>query len=419
MDRIRQTVKLHMTEAFGNAPNGIMRVLEPCYGVGGLRAVFKYADLEHRYESALAMDLDGRLRTLFDNMELMHETGHVPGLFGPAGDMLAVDAKNLPDAEAIVCGPPCQPWAPNGKHAGAYDPRALCYMAVLNWIKEMADRGVLLFVSVENTKYILTKVGREAEPFASFIERYLQAHVPTFVFSIEVADLANESQVRSRAWLRGVRKDIAAFGKVPRIREPQPLIEGVSLSELLEDGVPNLESMDEISTAKKQRYIQSHIDAAKRKIRASPAIPRKVFAFDADRLVANKYSAQLVFDRAPVMRTKGPEIFVISADDIDAPIPQKRIFRYLTDRERFRLHGHDSAFAACSPSRNLILSVTGNAYAVPMLERAVSPLIKAVSRAGKWGSSKIDEHGRANVANMQGDAFSYVFNKRRRTQYDN
>jgi len=54
-----------------------------------------------------------------------------------------------------------------------------------------------------------------------------------------------------------------------------------------------------------------------------------------------------------------------------------------------------------------------------MLERAVSPLIKAVSRAGKWGSSKIDEHGRANVANMQGDAFSYVFNKRRRTQYDN
>ena len=82
------------------------------------------------------------------------------------------------------------------------------------------------------------------------------------------------------------------------------------------------------------------------------------------------------------MRTTGLNVFLVSTWDLDKPEQERAYFRTLTDRERFKVMGHDGSywddFGTCTAARE----ASGNAYAVPMLAVAVLPLVKEAVMTG-------------------------------------
>ena len=131
-----------------------VRIAEPCVGIGALRSLFAVGGLE--FESTNAMDVDASLSKFWENIA---GTSALDLTFGSeAGDVCRIPLCELADAEGCVSGPPCTPWAPNGKRKGRADTRANVWESVIDWIIELSDRGVLLFFALEGSKELMSDV---------------------------------------------------------------------------------------------------------------------------------------------------------------------------------------------------------------------------------------------------------------------
>ena len=86
------------------------------------------------------------------------------------GNMLSVPLAELSDSHGCVSRPPCPPWSSRGRRIGAKDERATVFDRRIEWIGELARRGLLVILfwkmwwefctcypSLEAPKDILTK----------------------------------------------------------------------------------------------------------------------------------------------------------------------------------------------------------------------------------------------------------------------
>jgi hypothetical protein len=91
---------------------------------------------------------------------------------------------------------------------------------------------------------------------------------------------------------------------------------------------------------------------------------------------------QLMFDCVPSLRVKGPTFLLMSVEDLGRCSDEhRRIFRFLTPAERFVLQGHDRKYAQLV-GKKFALSLTGNAYPVPLLGAVLVPMVLALLRSG-------------------------------------
>ena len=225
--------------AFGD--DDFKRVAEPCVGLGGLRELFRVVKV--RYTQTSAFEHDVRLVPFYKKMtevDLEHKSHHIiwKGL-------TEVDITTIDDAEGLVSGPPCTPWAKNGSKQGRRDGRSEVMWTVVLMIIELAWRGVLTWFCIENSP--------EARPWMEEIMGIFHSAIPFFAVELRIAELRHTWPAkRERAWLRGCRWDICV-GIVP---PPLPLTDDcvVGLDDILDDSLPNVFKEDLSTRRKKHNY---------------------------------------------------------------------------------------------------------------------------------------------------------------------
>ena len=78
------------------------------------------------------------------------------------------------------------------------------------------------------------------------------------------------------------------------------------------------------------------------------------------------------------LRCHNVKIVLCSVEDVERPAAERRLFRFLTIGERFRLHGYPALYSTFC-SHTSAARWTGNAYALPQLASCFLPVLEAVA----------------------------------------
>eukprot|EP00959_Pyramimonas_sp_CCMP1952_P156748 3278172-Pyramimonas_sp.AAC.1 len=161
---------------------------------------------------------------------------------GREGDLLQFPLAGLKDCDGLIGGPPCPPWAANGKRKGCQDVRSLVYDRLIEWIVHLASRGQLLFFALENATGILSEssAGHGSQRYVDYVIDSFRKHIPFFSVTYHVVDTATLTpQRRKRCWVVGVRKDVLRGQPLP---SPLPIerLPKVDLADLLNPSLANL-----------------------------------------------------------------------------------------------------------------------------------------------------------------------------------
>ena len=326
------------------------------------------ADLKHYHEM---------LHEALDDKSLNPDSAS----WGPIhGDLLQVPLDALEPCDGLVSGPPCTPWANNGKRLGSADPRAAVFERIVEWVEHLALQGMWFFL-LENSTNIAAKISKEEIPFALKIKSRLEARLPDWVIDLSRSSLESFLPVRrSRCWLRGMRRDMLPMSQ----SIPAPLTRigtgPVALEHLLDPCIENCR-IEAMTTTKQRDNTAFRIKEIFAMVEANPSHHHRIAVFDPHRAPEKKWKSPVHYDVVPVLRTMGPPYFVISLWDLDKPTHEKAFFRFLTVGERYVLQGHRAEYSSFAKTPRHALKMTGNAYAVPMLTAVLAPMLEVTGQS--------------------------------------
>lgn len=345
-----------------------LRIAEPCVGLGGMRELARVCDFE--YSQVNAYDIEPKLRGFYqkyaDAFPMDGNGIHTVKFV----DLTTVSASELEDADGLTTGAPCQGWAGAGNRKSIFDDREDVFTAVVKWVMELGWRGCLLFFAIENSSNIMDKRCGLRTSYADQVIGMLRASIPFFEITVDVQNVKElHPHQRNRAWVRGMMRDLLYGQPIPRPMLTTP----VALEDLLLKGVPNMKASD-ISTEVKRKVYARQLERIKEDVENQRA--GRVATFETGRDPTNLFSAKIFYDCTPALRTKGPEIFLMSTWDINKPEMERAFHRPLHDRERFLLQGHSADLLDMFPDKTSAWAACGNAYAVPQLASMVAPMLR-------------------------------------------
>ena len=168
----------------------------------GIDSVLNY-DLREEYRQYLT----SHLRELGMNTEDI-----ILNLGKDAGNLLSLPLSRiaLQPMDMLISGPPCPPWAGQGKKGGLNDPRALVFIRILQWAVVMIKCCGLLGLVLENVVGITYEVdGREA--VATRFINLMRTLCPEFCFTVDILKAVDYMcpQTRVRVFIRGFRRCIS------------------------------------------------------------------------------------------------------------------------------------------------------------------------------------------------------------------
>ncbi len=214
-----------------------LRIASPCCGIHGTSHALKILNTEA--DSVLTYDLDASYRyylekTLRDTArmsvcDILLHLGKV------AGDLLRLPTNTLQvQVDLLAAGPPCPPWAGQGKRASLDDPRALVFMRLLVWIYILVHTGGLLGVILENVPGILAK-NKGGLCVMDIFLTVLHKWIPEFSWRVDKLELVRYrcAQSRVRVFLRGMRKLVCSV-----VPAPLPPFGSRSIRDSLARGAP-------------------------------------------------------------------------------------------------------------------------------------------------------------------------------------
>lgn len=116
-------------------------------------------------------------------------------------DIRNISASDIPDADGIIGGPPCQSWSEAGARRGINDPRGQLFLEYIRILKEKQPK----FFLCENVPDILFAKNKEA--FQLFLQSFDSAGYKVSVNKYNAKNYG-VSQDRERVLFFGVRKDL-------------------------------------------------------------------------------------------------------------------------------------------------------------------------------------------------------------------
>ena len=102
-----------------------------------------------------------------------------------------------------------------------------------------------------------------------------------------------------------------------------------------------------------------------------------IAVFESHKAFNGTYAAQIFYDVVPPLRAGGAQLFVVSTEDLDKDLHERKFFRYISAAERMLLQGHPAAKSSMLNS-TMGRHAAGNAYAVPMVGAVAAPMLKQV-----------------------------------------
>ena len=365
-----------------------VKAAEPCCGIGGLRTWVEASGMP--YESACAYDFDNDIEEFYLSLQKSGAPGLEAVFCGPEkGDVTKVEDDSLPDVELFLSGPPCQPYAPNGRGAGFADPRSEILEIAVRWIIHQAWRGSLVAFLLENSTALATH-----SYFWKLIDQIV-CSCPFFRVEVIEQDLqVLMPHSRPRLWVRGLRLDCLDHPECP-LPPPKPIEEVFEkkprLADYLDSSLPNL---DPVSLTDTMRANLALYKALAQEAMDKDGVTAEVMCIELDRNPLRQYGGALSFDAIPSLRTQGPKVFLVSLPDLKAPWQNQKFHRYLSTCERLKLQGHSESLKQHFRTDVAATKGAGNAFNVLQVACMVSPLLEAAVRSGalsREGVQKLSE----------------------------
>lgn len=169
------------------------RIIDLFAGIGGIR---------------LGFESSGRYRTVFSSEidRFARETYHTNFGEEPEGDITAIDADTIPDADVVVGGTPCQAFSLMGKRAGFEDARGTLFYDFLRVIRAKRPKAFLM----ENVAGLPSH--DKGRTFRTMLGLFERAGYRTTHRILDARDFGLP-QKRRRIFVVGFRNDIPAdFG---------------------------------------------------------------------------------------------------------------------------------------------------------------------------------------------------------------
>ena len=165
-----------------------MKIISLFSGCGGLDLGFEQAG----FEIVFANEFD-------KNIWATYEKNHSCPL--NHNDIRKISVEEIPDADGIIGGPPCQSWSAAGSQKGINDDRGQLF---LDYIRILQGKQPKFFLC-ENVPGILFKKNKEALDL--FISSFEQAGYVVSITKLNACDYG-AAQDRERVIFFGIRKDL-------------------------------------------------------------------------------------------------------------------------------------------------------------------------------------------------------------------
>ena len=370
-------------------------VAEPCCGIGGLRTWAAASGVP--YHACFAHDFDSEIEEFYVSLQKSGVEGLGGVACGPVlGDISLVSSEDLPQCEALVSGPPCQPYAPNGRGEGFKDPRSEIFEIVVKWVIHMAWAGSLVCFLLENSVAIASH-----DFFWKLVDQICLS-CPFFLVEVVEQDLKCVlPHSRPRLWLRGLRRDCLVGSCLP----PPKSVSEVSrlqlkLSDFLQPGLPNVspQSLTQTMQANLALYKALALDAM-----AKGEATAEVMAVELDRNPLRQYGGAVCWDSIPSLRCGGPKIFLVSLPDLSANPScweKQKYHRFLSIDERFLLQGHGAELSEHFRTQSAAMAASGNAFNVLQVALMLSPLLEAATTAGVLTKEGVEKLSTTQLAQL-------------------
>ena len=349
-----------------------LKVAMPCVGIDGCGTALKQLGVP--FQGCHVFDLDTRY------LEYLQQ--HLPDAMnlrvGPVdGDLLKADICSLSGGlDLLVSGPPCPPWAGNGKHNGTQDPRADVFGMVLTWMVRSIKEGCLVASLIENVKGTMQRSGGE-EAFMKKVLRVLTNEVTEFAWDITVLSAQDYmlAQSRTRVFLRGLRKTFMSGPRLPPVLSP---LGTRPLKDFLDPDAPAT-SRGDLTSHMHQNLKDMHIKV-KADLQAGILEGCDVVAFPLDRAQGKAYQQGYRKDICPTLTCNNKYLYVMSVRDMEKPDEEKEFARFLLPKERLVLQGFPADVYDKLPTESTVVKAAGNAYPVPLLMACLKPIVEEISK---------------------------------------
>lgn len=161
------------------------------------------------------------------------------------GDIREIDPKELPDADVVVGGFPCQPFSNAGNRLGVDDDRGNLYLDLIKIISEKQPKIVIM----ENVRGLLSMKNKDGSKLIDTIVQLLRDATPGYnvKFKLMKASDYGVPQNRFRVIIIGTRLDLDFDYEFPEPQKTDPSSLTVSNIINVADEIPNSDEVWKLS----------------------------------------------------------------------------------------------------------------------------------------------------------------------------
>ena len=319
-----------------------IRFIDLCAGIGGGRLGLEHAGFQ-------CVGFSEILHSSIETYKQFFETTNECEL----GDLTKLDIGDIPDADVLIAGFPCQTFSIVGKRAGFQDERGQIIFHISKILKEKKIKYFIL----ENVKGL---VNHDHGKTIKTITRLLEDTGYVVYQKVLKSNDYGLPQKRERVYFVGIRKDLPNTEFVfPEAYKQQPRIEDFLIEEDVKYEVSDMTTMNKYLDNKYNhgKYVLSNI-------------------LKEDFLVVDTRQSDLRFFRnyVPTLRTGRSGIMYVKNGKL----------RRLSGRESLLLQGFDRNIINKSKNNNdsVLLQQTGNAMSVNVIEAIANGLKETMKKNG-------------------------------------
>lgn len=311
-----------------------MKIISLFSGAGGLDLGFEQAG----YEIVFANEFDSHIWATYEKnhpCKLNHN------------DIKKVNINDIPDADGLIGGPPCQSWSAAGSQKGLADPRGQLFIEYINILKAKQPK----FFVCENVPGILFT--KNSTALNMFLDNFKDAGYKVIIKKIN-ASLVGVPQDRERVIFFGLRNDLNIEPTLDLIKHPEKHLED-AIRDLVDSAVPALAN----NTANKTLIIPNH----------------EYFTGDFSSMYMSRnrvrawnecgYTVQ-ASGRQCQLHPQAPKMEKIGIDKCQFVPGKEHLYRRLTVRECARLQGFPDDFIFIYDKVDDGYKMVGNAVPVPL-----------------------------------------------------
>ena len=200
-------LELALTKHYHPSMKTSMKIISLFSGAGGLDRGFEKAG----FEVVFANEFDKAIWNTYEK--------NFPDTTLNKGSITTLRESDLPEAEGLIGGPPCQSWSEAGAHRGIQDERGQLFYEYMRILKHVKPK----FFLAENVSGILSSLHRPA--FDGILKKFTELGYEVSFQLLNAADY-RVPQDRHRVIVVGIRNDLhcrfefpCAVGQRPTLQE--------------------------------------------------------------------------------------------------------------------------------------------------------------------------------------------------------